>query len=110
MFNSSFPRFAIDEVIIYIVIGVYWPWRQLATRVAAGAWCCACFFLVQIYCSTLISNLTSPNAKTIIDSFFDIPKTPGVSLVLDRGMGLDVTLKEPTLFLISSMYIKTIFE
>ena len=66
----------------------YFP-KDLVIRIAAGAWGCTCFFLVQIYCCTLISHLTSPNQKLIVNSFFDIADTPGVSLTIDRDYALD---------------------
>lgn len=66
----------------------YFP-KRLAIRVAAGAWCCGAFFLVQIYCSTLTSHLTSPHQKPIVNSFFEIADTAGVSLTIDRGYAMD---------------------
>ena len=70
----------------------YFP-KRLATRLAAGAWCCGSFFLVQIYCSTLTSHLTSPNQRPIVNSFFEIADNPGVSLTIDRGFALDIMLQ-----------------
>lgn len=40
--------------------------QRLTFRIAAGVWALGCFFLVQIYCSTLTSHLTSPNQKPIV--------------------------------------------
>jgi hypothetical protein len=31
-------------------------WEEIAIRLAAAAWCLACFVLVQAYSSTLISS------------------------------------------------------
>ena len=59
----------------------------------AGAWFLGCFFLVQIYSSTLTSHLTSPNQKPIVNSFFEIADSPGVSLTIDKGFALDVLLQ-----------------
>ncbi len=67
--------------------------KRLAKRIAAGAWCCGCFFLVQAYCSTLTSHLTSPNQKPLINSFFEIADRPGVTLTIQNGFGIDRTLE-----------------
>lgn len=76
-----------------VLIGHYCPTKRIAVRVLAGAWCGTCFFLVQIYCCTLISHLTASNEKTIINSFFDIPKVPGVTFTVDRALALDAMLQ-----------------
>lgn len=57
-----------------------------SSRIAAGAWCGACFFLVQIYCSTLTSHLTYPNQRPIANSIHEIAHTPGVSFSTERGI------------------------
>lgn len=67
--------------------------KRLAKRVAAGAWCCGCFFLVQAYCSTLTSHLTSPNQKPLINSFFEIADRVEVTLTIQKGYGIDRTLE-----------------
>lgn len=69
--------------------------KRLAIRIVAGTWCCACFFLIQIYSSTLTSHLTMPNQKPIVNSFYEIANTPGVSLTVNRGFGIDNILQVP---------------
>ena len=66
--------------------------KKLKILLVAGSWCCTCFFLVQIYCSTLTSYLTSPNQKTIVNSFFDIANTPGVHLAVEAYMALELLM------------------
>ena len=66
---------------------------RLTARVAAGAWCCGCFFLVQIYCSTLTSHLTAPNQQPIVNSFFEIADNPAATLTIDKGYGLDLIIQ-----------------
>ncbi len=68
--------------------------ERLAVRVAAGAWCLGCFFLVQIYCCTLTSHLTSPNQRPIVNSFYEIANTPGVRITVDKGFAMDNVLKQ----------------
>ena len=67
----------------------YYVSKRLAIRVAVGSWCCACFFLVQIYCSTLTSHLTSPNQKPLVNSFFELLDNRAVSLAIKRGYAID---------------------
>ena len=67
--------------------------KRFDVRIAAGAWCCGCFFLVQIYCSTLTSHLTSPNEKFLVNSFFEIADTLDISLTVDKGRGLDIVMQ-----------------
>jgi hypothetical protein len=45
--------------------------------------------LVNIYCSTLISFIASPNNQPLINSIYDIPNTPGVNVVLEEGKAAD---------------------
>ncbi len=66
--------------------------ERFAVRIAAGAWCLGCFFLVQIYCTTLTSHLTAPNQKPIVNSFDEIAYTPGARLAVDRGYAIDSVL------------------
>ena len=85
--------FAGTNIKYLIYIGQSCPSSRLRVRFAAGAWCCACFFLVQIYCCTLTSYLSRPNQKTIVNSVFDIPQTPGVGFTVNRGQGVDLILQ-----------------
>ena len=52
----------VEDIILKTTGQHYFP-KRLTIRLAVGAWCCACFFLVQIYCCTLTSHLMSPNQK-----------------------------------------------
>jgi hypothetical protein len=68
-------------------------WEEIAIRLAAAAWCLACFVLVQAYSSTLIAFITSPNNKPIINSVYDIPNVPGLKITVTRNFGADVILQ-----------------
>ena len=76
------------------ILGQHLGSNRVNVRLASGAWCVGCFFLVQIYCSTLTSHLMAQNQLPIINSFFEIADTPGVHLTFDRGMGLDAILQQ----------------
>ena len=45
--------------------------------------------LLNYYLINLTSHLTSPNEKPLVNSFFDIADTPGVSLTIDKGFAVD---------------------
>lgn len=66
--------------------------NRLAFRIVAGAWCVGCFFLIQIFCSTLTSHLTSPNQMPIVSSLEELAKTSDVDFTIDKERGLDVLL------------------
>ena len=79
----------ICNIYFKICPGQNYFFKRLATRIVAGTWCCGCFFLVQIYCCTLMSHLTAPNQKPLVNSFFEIADNSGVTLTVDRGYGVD---------------------
>ena len=60
----------------------------MAIRLAAGTWCLACFVLVTAYSSVLVSYIIAPNLKPIIDSANDVPKVPGLKIVIEKGSTL----------------------
>jgi hypothetical protein len=50
--------------------------------------------VVQIYCSTLTSHLTSPNQKVILNSILEIAdESSDLTLAIDKGYALDVIFK-----------------
>jgi len=58
-------------------------------RAVAAAWALLCFVMIQSYNTTLISFLTSPEWKPIIESVYDIPKVPGLQITVDKGYAAD---------------------
>ena len=40
-----------------------------------------------------MAHLTSPYQKLLVNSFFDIADTPGVSLAVEKGFAIDTLLK-----------------
>lgn len=65
---------------------------SLTIRIVAGTWCVGCFFLVQIYSSTLTSHLMESNQKPIVNSVQELVNHPDVQLTADRGMAADILL------------------
>lgn len=53
-----------------------------------GTWCVACFVLLTAYSSVLTSYIVAPNLKPVIDSIYDIPKVPGLQVVIDKDATL----------------------
>ena len=76
-----------------ILLGQHYFPKRLAVRVVAGAWACGAFFLIQIYCCTLMSHLMALNQKPLVNSFFKTADIPGVALALDRGYAIDMMLQ-----------------
>ncbi len=93
-------------MVLFVMIGAYCGNRQLAIRLAASAWCLACFVLVQAYSSTLIAFITSPNNKPIIDSVYDIPNVPGLKITVNRNLGADLLLRASSFRLLSEIIKK----
>ncbi len=59
--------------------------QKLVVRFLAGAWCVASFIIVTAYSSVLISFVTAPNLKPLIDSVYDLPIKQNIKLAVDRG-------------------------
>ena len=93
MYKSLYSNKLTKQYILTTFTGIYLSSKRLKIRIVAGAWCCTCFFLVQIYCTSLTSHLTYPNQRTIINSFFDIADTPGVNLAVEYGIAFEVLLQ-----------------
>ena len=64
--------------------------RNLAIRILAGTWCVACFILITAYSSVLISFVTSPNYKPLIQSIYDLPKNEEIQITVDKGLYPDI--------------------
>ena len=58
----------------------------------ATVWCLAAVVLTNVYSSALISYVSAPNRQPIIDSIYDVPKVPGLEIVVDKGLGADVVV------------------
>lgn len=74
-------------------LGQHFPIKWLVVRIAAGAWCITCFFLVQMYSSTLTSHLMAPSQKLIANNLHEIANKPELGLALDSGFGFHQGIK-----------------
>lgn len=63
--------------------------QTLTIRLLAATWCLACFVLITAFSSVLISFVTLPYYKPLIDSIYDIPKNPQIKITVDRGLPMD---------------------
>jgi hypothetical protein len=70
--------------------GAFCPNRKLAIRILAGTWCLACFVIFTAYSSVLISYIVAPNLKPIIDSLNDLPKVPGLKMIVEKGATMEM--------------------
>ena len=77
---------------LYLILGGYFSGKKLALRSVAAVWCLSCFVLIQSYSSVLISVMTLPKLKPIINSVYDIPKISGLQVVANRGMAVQAAL------------------
>lgn len=64
--------------------------QKLAIRILAGAWCISCFILITAYSSVLISFVTSPYYKPLINSIYDFPKNAEIKITVDKGKYPDI--------------------
>ena len=64
--------------------------RGTAILIGLAAFCLAAFVLNKAYSSVLISFATTPIFRPIIDSIYDIPKTPNVRPITEKDQGTDV--------------------
>ena len=87
---------------LYFILGGYFSAKKLALRSVAAVWCLSCFILVQSYSSVLISVMTLPKLKPIINSVYDIPKISGLQVVANRGMAVQAALsvRKPSIVII----------
>ena len=65
---------------------------RLAIRLVASSWALLSFVVVMSYSSTLISYVSSPNRNPIIESVEDIPKVPGLQIVVDKGYTIEYVI------------------
>ena len=77
---------------LYFILGRYFTAQKLALRSVAAVWCLSCFILVQSYSCVLISVMTLPKLKPLVNSVYDIPKISGLQVVANRGMGVEAAL------------------
>ena len=69
-------------------------------RLIAGAMCLSCLVLYQAYSSVLVSTLTLPNYQSLINSVYDIPKTPGMAVTVINKKAADIIFTVAIEFLI----------
>ena len=77
---------------LYFILGGYFSAKKLALRIVAAVWCLSCFILVQSYSCVLISVMTLPKLKPLVNSVYDIPKISGLQVVANRGMAIEAAL------------------
>ena len=61
-------------------------------RIIAAAWALLCFVIVHCYQTTLISFLTTPDWKPVIQTIYDLPNVPGLKITVDKGYVADIRI------------------
>lgn len=80
------------DLSLEMLSGRYIKRKNLALRLGAAAWCLGSFVLIQAYSSTLISFITTPNRKPIVNSIYDIPNVPGLKITVFKNFAVDVLI------------------
>ncbi len=76
------------------MLGGHFTAKKVALRCVAAVWCLSCLILVQSYSCILISVITLPKTRPIINSIYDMPKINGLQMVVNhRGMAVNVALE-----------------
>lgn len=83
--------------------------RKLAVRFLAGTWCLTCFVLVTAYSSVLISFVTSPNYKPLVNSIYDLPKDTRIKMTVDKGLYPDVVFTVKQRMNVPRLYVFVYF-
>lgn len=59
-------------------------------RFLFGIWCLTLLVLGIVYNSVLVSFITLPIYQPLVNSIFDIPKSNGVRVTVDKDRGADL--------------------
>ena len=71
------------------MIGARFRSSLLAIRLAAVTWCLASFVLGGVYTGVVISFVTSPNYKPLVESIHDIARKSDVRLTVEATFPTD---------------------
>ena len=85
-------RFKTVDYVVHVTFwqGTFCPNRKIAMRILAGTWCLAGFVFFTAYSSVLISYIVVPNLKPVIDSVEELPKVPGLKMVVEKGATMEM--------------------
>ena len=85
--NDRIMNCAIYWFLIFfsISIGPYIPLRQTSFRLAAGVWCLMSLVLINAYSGNLISYLSVPKLKPVVQSFENLASSLDLKLAIDAN-------------------------
>lgn len=72
--------------------GAYLPLKSYPFYLIGATWSIAAFVLINAYNCTLISHLTLPNQKLLINSIYDLRNRPDVYLITDKYLNINAVL------------------
>lgn len=91
---TFFITYQIDQslslVIYETLTGGHNRSRKLPILMVATAWCLATFVLSQAYNLLLITYVIAPNNPPFANSIYDVLRNPKATILVEKGMGLDV--------------------
>ena len=83
-------RYYFTTYLMFWIIGGVSPHRTMKIRFLFGIWCLALLVLGIVYNTVLVSFITLPVYQPLINSIFDIPKSTGVRVTVDKDRGADL--------------------
>ena len=70
--------------------GMSFPTRSLTLRVIVGVWVLGSLVLATAYTSVLISFVTLPDYKPLVDSVYDLLLKPDIRATVTAGQAVDI--------------------
>lgn len=70
--------------------GMSFPARSLTLRFIVGVWVLGSLVLATAYTSVLISFVTLPDYKPLVDSVYDLPLKPDIRATVTAGQAVDI--------------------
>lgn len=96
---SAQSRFELSQSIFEVtcetiknILGGYLPYKTIPFYLIGATWCIASFVLINAYNCTLMSHLTLPHKKPLIDSIYDLRDQPNLHLVTDQNLNVNSVL------------------
>lgn len=88
--QSAFKR-ATDFVLgVLVSQGMSFPTRSLTLRFIVGVWVLGSLVLATAYTSVLISFVTLPDYKPLVDSVYDLLLKPDIRATVTAGQAVDI--------------------
>ena len=90
---------------ISVASGEYFPSFKLPLRILAGVWCLVMLVVINGYTGNLISYLTVPKLKPIVNSFQDLAESDTLKIAVEAKTVLAETFLVSRLNLFVRKYV-----